>query len=326
MKVALQPLTTTRPRKIHLDTDLAGDPDDVCALAMLLGWPGLEIIGITTTDDPGGRRAGYLTHCLDLADRGEIPVAGGAAVSLTTRRSCGEIPDDKRYWPRRVQPRAAREGAALELLDHSIQQGAAIVAIGPFTNLALLEMVRPGRLGQVPVVAMGGYEAPPNKGLPPWGPEQDWNVQCDTRAAEILIESASDLTLVTLAQTLKTHLRQAHLPRLRATGALGELIANQAEAHGQDHDNGDLGRAHTGLPDDLLNFHHDPLACAVAAGWSEATVETRRLLPVRDGGLLHLQPSENGQPVGVLVAFDEAGFSETWLRAVEKAQPLSSGG
>ncbi|MDQ3216289.1 MAG: nucleoside hydrolase [Actinomycetota bacterium] len=310
----------TRPRKIHLDTDLAGDPDDLCALAMLLGWPDVEIVAITTSDDPGGRRAGYVTYCLALADRGEIPVAGGAAASLTTMRSCGEIPDDRRYWPQRVQPRPSPPGAAVDLLDQSIQQGAAIVAIGPFTNLALLEVARPGRLRQVPIVAMGGYAAPTDKGLPPWGPEQDWNVQCDTRAAEILIGSASDLTLVTLAQTLKTHLRQAHLPRLRGSGRLGVLIANQAEAHGRDQGNDRLGRAHARLPSDLLNFHHDPLACAVAAGWSGTKVESMRVLPVRDAELLRLQSDQNGQPVNVLVAFDEAGFSETWLRAVEKAQ------
>jgi hypothetical protein len=28
--------------KIHLDTDLGGDPDDGCALALLLGWPGVD--------------------------------------------------------------------------------------------------------------------------------------------------------------------------------------------------------------------------------------------------------------------------------------------
>ena len=32
--------------RIHLDTDLGGDPDDACALAMLLGWPGVELVGI----------------------------------------------------------------------------------------------------------------------------------------------------------------------------------------------------------------------------------------------------------------------------------------
>ena len=29
--------------KIHLDTDLGGDLDDICALAMLLRWPGVEL-------------------------------------------------------------------------------------------------------------------------------------------------------------------------------------------------------------------------------------------------------------------------------------------
>jgi hypothetical protein len=28
--------------RIHLDTDLGGDPDDASALAMLLGWDGVE--------------------------------------------------------------------------------------------------------------------------------------------------------------------------------------------------------------------------------------------------------------------------------------------
>ncbi len=34
--------------KVHLDTDLGGDTDDLCALAMLLKWPDIQITGITT--------------------------------------------------------------------------------------------------------------------------------------------------------------------------------------------------------------------------------------------------------------------------------------
>src|SRR5829696_6397212 len=48
--------------RIHLDTDLGGDTDDVCALAMLLGWPGADLVGITSTIDPEGLRAGYVGH------------------------------------------------------------------------------------------------------------------------------------------------------------------------------------------------------------------------------------------------------------------------
>ena len=68
--------------KIHLDTDLGSDTDDLCALAMLLGWPSVELTGITTSTDPGGVRAGFVAYALGLAGRTDIPVAAGAEGSL----------------------------------------------------------------------------------------------------------------------------------------------------------------------------------------------------------------------------------------------------
>jgi purine nucleosidase len=122
---------------------------------MLLGWPGVELVGITTTADPGGRRASYVAHCLQLVGRDDIPVAAGAEVSLTTLQSAGVVIDDERHWPTTIAPRPSPPGSALDLLDRSIERDATVVAIGSYTNLALLEVARPGRLGRVPVVAMG---------------------------------------------------------------------------------------------------------------------------------------------------------------------------
>jgi purine nucleosidase len=200
---------------------------------MLLGWPGVELFGITTTIDPGGRRAGYLAHCLKLAGHDDIPLAAGAGVSLTTLRRTDPSTDDERYWPSTLPARPSPPGAALDLLGRSIDQGATTIGIGPYTNLALLEVARPGSLGRVPVVVMGGWTQPPSDGLPAWGPEMDWNVQWDTRAAQIVAATAR-LTLVTLPATLTAHLRAADLPRLRACGPLGELLARQSQAHAQD--------------------------------------------------------------------------------------------
>ncbi len=302
--------------RIHLDTDLGGDPDDVCALAMLLGWPGVDLVGITTTIDPGGRRAGCVAHCLELAGRHGIPIAAGAEVSLTTRRITYPT---ERYWPSNVGSRPSPPGAALDLLSRSIEAGATVVGIGPYTNLALLEVVRPGSLGRVPVVVMGGWTQPAANDLPAWGPEMDWNVQWDTRAAEILAATAQ-LTLVTLPATLKAHLRAADMLRLRASGPLGELLALQAEGRARDSGMIDLGRAHTGLPDDLLNFHYDPVACAVAAGWAGAVVAEMRLKPVLDGEVLRFESDPEGRPTGVVLDVDGASFTEVWLSAVEAAQ------
>jgi purine nucleosidase len=54
--------------KIYLDTDLSGDIDDLCALAMLLRWSGdVHLTGITTVAEAKGRRAGYVRYALGLA-------------------------------------------------------------------------------------------------------------------------------------------------------------------------------------------------------------------------------------------------------------------
>lgn len=213
--------------------------------------------------DPGGQRAGYVAHCLALAGRDDIPIAAGAARSLSHDRVAGP---DERYWPPGIAARPSPPGAALDLMHRNIEAGATVVAIGPYTNLGLLEVLRPGSFARVPVVVMGGWVDSPAPGLPAWGPDRDFNVQWDVRAAGIVARAAVDLTLVTLPATLAAHLRAADLPQLRATGALGELLARQSEAHGVDSDKVALGPAHAGLPDDLLNFHYDPVACALALG------------------------------------------------------------
>lgn len=305
--------------RIHLDTDLGGDPDDACALVMLLGWPGVELVGITTTADPGGRRAGYVAHCLRLAGRDDIPVAAGAGVSLTTLRDADPFAADERYWPATLAGRPSPPGAALDLLHQGVEQGATIVGIGPATNLALLEVARPGSLSRVPVVVMGGWLAPPTPGLPAWGPEMDWNVQWDTRASQIVAATAA-LTLVTLPVTLKAPLRAVDLPRLRTSGPLGELLARQSEVYARDLAMAELGRAYPGLPNDLLNFHYDPVACAVATGWSGAVVEELRLQPVLEHGVLRFQSDPQGRLTRVVVDLDGVSFTERWLSAVEAAQ------
>lgn len=304
---------------IHLDTDLGGDPDDACALAMLLGWRDVQLTAVTTTIDPGGLRAGCADHLLRLAGRADVPVVAGAAKSLTRAQSVGPATGDPRYWPPGLRPHPASAGAALDALQRSIDLGATVVAIGPYTNLAVLELLRPGALGHATVVVMGGWVDAPEPGLPDWGPQSDWNVQWDTQAARLVLDTAGDLTLVTLPATLAAPLRARDLARLRASGPVGRLLARQSEARAADADMPELGQAFRQLPDDLLNFHYDPVTCAVALGWPGATTSVRRLRPVLTGDVLHCQPDENGRQVTVVSTVDGQAFTETWLRAVETA-------
>jgi purine nucleosidase len=305
--------------RVHLDTDIGSDPDDACALAMLLGWPDVEVVGLTTTVDPGGRRAGYAAYCLDLLGRDDVPVVAGATRALTPDARPARTVDDEAMWPTGIADRPAPARAATDLLSRSVEQGATVVAIGPYTNLALLERARPGSLARVPVVLMGGWVRPPAPGLPPWGPDRDWNMQADPVAAQEVVEACADLTLSTLTVSLQAPLRAGDLPALRALGPAGELLARQSQVHAANSGKGGLGPAHAGLPDDLVNFHYDPLACAVALGWDGAAVEEMRLrVAPEDGGVL-LSEDPEGQAARVVVDVDGDAFTQTWLQAVRTA-------
>lgn len=302
-------------RKIHLDTDLGGDTDDLCALALLLTWPDVEITGITTCIEAGGRRAGYVHCALGIAGRTEIPVAAGGDGGLEGLRVTPDYPDEEAMWPQPVAPRPSPPGAALNLLDASIDRGATIVAIGPYTNLALYEAARPGRLAGVPAVLMGGYLGLLPDGLPQWDAEMDWNVQEDVAAARRVLTCCRP-TLVPMAVTLRTHLRSADLPRLRGAGPLGALLARQAEAHGQANGMSMLGRRHALLPNDLLNFQHDALACAIALGWDGVRIEELALRPELEDGWLVERVDPAGIRLPVVTGVDGERFNQFWLDTI----------
>ena len=281
------------------------------------GWPGVEITGITTVADRGGRRAADVGYLLRLAGREGIPLAAGAEVSSTTLGRADPV-DDERHWPARIAPRPSPPGAALDLLEGSLGAGATLVAIGPYTNLALLEITRARQPGAAAGCRHGWLVQPSTPGLPQWGPDMDFNVQWDARAAEVVAATAR-LTLVTLSATLNAHLRRADLPRLRAAGPLGQLLARQSEAHGKRDRMEQLGCEHAGLPDDLLNFQYDPVASRRGTGLVGGNGRGHATA-TRVAGRRAVLPAPSGRPLdSVVVDVDGSAFRETWLSAVEAA-------
>jgi inosine-uridine nucleoside N-ribohydrolase len=306
--------------KIHLDTDLGGDLDDLCALAMLLRWPReIEFTGITVVGDTNGRRTGYIRFVLGLEGRSDIPVAAGADTSQGYYRYELGLPSEKKYWPEPIpaSPNAPEE--AIELLRKSIEQGARIIAIGPFTNLSLLEHQYPRILMQANLFLMGGYIFPPREGFPNWGNDMDFNIQVDVKSAKHVLQN-SNPTLIPLSITVETALRRAYLKDLRKAGALGQLIARQAEAFTIDEKNEKrFGETCKGLPRDIINFQHDPLACAIALGWDDGLEiqELHLVIEEKDGWLLErVDPS--GRPIRVVTKVDGPRFNEFWLEKIVK--------
>jgi inosine-uridine nucleoside N-ribohydrolase len=304
--------------KIHLDTDLGGDIDDLCALAMLLRWEDVELTAITTVAEANGRRAGYVHHVLELEGRDNIPVTAGADVSQGFYRypELG-YPGEERYWSKFIVPAPNAVENAVQLLKQSIDQGATVIAIGPFTNLYLLDLQYPGILMEANLFLMGGYVYPIRPGFPQWGNEMDWNIQVDVKSAKHVIEH-SNPTLIPLSVTVETALRRAYLDDLRKSGALGQLLAQQAEAFAMDEQNErKFGETCEGLPNDIINFLHDPLACAIALGWNEGVaIEKFPLRLEEKDGWLHERIHPSGKATRVVTKVDGPGFNQFWLNKI----------
>jgi purine nucleosidase len=298
--------------KIHLDTDLGGDIDDLCALALLLRWPGVELTGVTTCAEAGGKRAGFVRRVLALEGRDEIPVAAGAEAPVELG-----YPEEARYWGEPVEPSPNAPGEALALLRRSVEQGAVVAGVGPYTNLRLLEETHPGLLRGARLFLVGGTVFPPPAGFPHWPVADDYNIQVDVASARRVIGRCGP-TLVPLSMTAQTYLTRAHLPRLEDAGALGRLVARQAAAFASDENFSEkYGATHTRLPPDIINFQHDSLACALALGW-DAGVELTTVplrLELRDG-LLHQTIHPDGTPTRLITHIHGDAFSRFWLDTI----------
>lgn len=304
--------------KIHLDTDLGGDIDDICALAMLLRWSGdVQITGVTTVGEINGRRAGQAKYVLKLEGETDVPVAAGADISQGFYPYELGLPPEERYWTEPVAPLPSSSDKAVGLLKESVEQGAIIAAIGPYTNLYLLEKQYPGTLQNANIFLMGGYVYPPCEGFPQWKYSDDFNVQVDARSALCVIEN-SNPTFVPLSVTVETALRRKHLGKLRKAGALGRLLAKQAEAFVEDEKMEErFVKTCSKLPDDFINFQHDPLCCAIALGWNDGVeIKTIPLRTELRGGLIHQKIDTNGKPTQVVTKINGERFSQFWLETV----------
>ena len=148
----------------------------------------------------------------------------------------------------------------------------------------------------------------------------DFNVQFDVTSARYLLERYSP-TLIPIEVTAQTALRWSHFPSLYAMGPFGQLLARQAEAFATDEQyEQTYGRECAGLPDDFINFLHDPLACAVALGWEGVTREQFHVgLQSRDGWLHERVGVDGaGQPMTVVTAVEGAQFDAFWLRTITR--------
>ena len=74
-----------------------------------------------------------------------------------------------------------------------------------------------------------------------------------------------------------------------------------------------------GLPDDTINFQHDPLAVAIALGWRDGVqIETLPLQTEVQDGRLQQSVAATGRPPRVVTHIDGDRFNRFWLDMVTR--------
>ncbi|HEX6158890.1 MAG TPA: nucleoside hydrolase [Thermoanaerobaculia bacterium] len=229
-------------RPVLLDTDIGTDVDDLLALALLVGSPEVQLIGVTTVYGDTVLRARMTRLVLDQLECKSVPIGIGARETLSGRPV---------WW-------AGHEGQGIPELDRvQIDEGATaadlfqqaatehrgrleLFAIGPLTNLAEAIAADDSFATSLRhLYIMGGAF---------WMEQAEHNIKSDPEAADIVFRSGIPMTICGLDVTQRVRLREADMSQIRqAAGGIGSVLEDQVRRWW----------AYTGATENHL---HDPVA------------------------------------------------------------------
>jgi pyrimidine-specific ribonucleoside hydrolase len=306
------------PLRVVVDTDPG--VDDAAAILLALASPELDVVGLTTVagNAPLSRTTDNALKVLELAGRGDVPVAAGADRSLLGNRAPEEPAEHDSVHaadglggalPAAPAGRPVPRHAVDLIAEAAAVGPLTVVAIAPLTNLALALALRPELAGRIDrLVVMGGARLEGNITA-----AAEFNVWADPEAAARVFRSGIALTLLPLDITHEALLSAHDLDRLAAGGKVGERLAAMIRAYGALH------RPYYGTEFAPL---HDVLAVLAltdpdAIEFEEAVVEVDTGWSASRGAtLVSSRPGMPGAPALVGRRLDRDRFAEVLVGRV----------
>lgn len=212
--------------RLVLDTDIGTDVDDALALALLLGSPEIDLIGVTTVYGDTLVRAKLARRLVRLANpEVSIPFVPGSARPLSSRDV---------WWP-------GHEGTLFDdLADEPVETGCdavsylidtvaahpgdiEVLCIGPLTNIAqCLRQDSQFACNVRRLTLMGGD-------FSPHGRTAEYNFAADAVAAKEVLESDLRLTIVGFDVTTQIRLTPLETDQIGKAGPLGAALRAEIE-------------------------------------------------------------------------------------------------
>ena len=220
--------------RVIFDTDMGTDVDDCLALAVLLGSPEIDLVGVTTVYGDVHLRGRMVSRLLRLAGREDVPIMLGSSQTLMGVREIywpghegvGLLDDADRDWL--PAPEHAVDFIVRTVMGNPGQIH--LLAVGPMTNIALAIRREPRLLANLAGFTLMAGAARTHDGL--HLPYAEHNLKCDPEAAAIVFDQPEIKVVVPLDVTTRVQIRSDDLPTIRAAGtAFHEAVALQVELY-----------------------------------------------------------------------------------------------
>jgi inosine-uridine nucleoside N-ribohydrolase len=226
------------PPPIPVILDCDPGHDDAIALLLALASPEVELLGVTTTygNQTLEKTTANAIRVLELVGRSDVAVAAGAERPLVRELAVAAHVHGESGLDGPALPAASGSpvsGDAIEFVADRIRTSprpVTLVPTGPLTNVARY-LAAHGGDGIERIVLMGGSIAEGNM-----TPAAEFNVWADPEAAQRVLSSGLDVTMIGLDVTHRAILGPPVAERLRAAGRVGSFVAELNEFFSRYHE------------------------------------------------------------------------------------------
>ncbi|WP_421850480.1 nucleoside hydrolase [Oricola sp.] len=256
-----------KPTKVILDCDPGHD--DAIALLMAHKLPEVELLAVTTVcgNAPLAKTTANALRIMELIGATDVPIAAGCVSPIARPLVLGTADgpsglDGSPYLPQpTIKPVDMHAVDFLAAVLREAEEPVVLAPTGPLTNVGMFVLKYPELLNRIEkVVLMGGACYRRDEYITP----TEFNIFCDPEAAEIVLTSGMDITMVGLDVTMRVVVEE---PQYEAIAGINTPLARVVEDWLKFYEK--LHRGQMGIGGAL----HDPLV--LAAVIDPEIIETR---------------------------------------------------
>lgn len=217
--------------KVIIDTDIGTYYDDAFAVLLATRSPEIDLLGVTTVYGDTALRSRVARKVLNIAGRPDVPVFTGIGTPLSGKHPLMfGFEGQNILGPEDVNLKLSDEHA-VDFIIRTIMKNpgeVSVVTLGAVSNLAVAVTMEP-RIAQSmkELIIMGGVVVPivDVKGVRR-SPIEEYNLNNDATAAEIVFRSGMPITVVPIDVTLRVPLSTEQVAKInRSNDQVAQLVS-----------------------------------------------------------------------------------------------------